>query len=225
MKKLFEKKPLVISLIGMSGRGKSYWSKKLAKYGFRRICCDDLIEQDLAVELKKHGVSGINDMAHWMGHPYEKRFKRNQLLYLNSEIRNMIKIIDQLKQFPNENIVIDTTGSVIYTGNSIMKSLKKYSLVIHLETPMAIIPRMLKKFIEDPKPVIWQNMFRKHKNETNEEALHRCYLRLLDQRIKLYDKYADVVLKHKLTGDNNFTTKNFIGFVENADKKKRISLV
>ena len=218
MKTINKKETLVISLIGMSGSGKSYLSKKLAGKGFRLVCCDDFIEQDLACELKKHG-KGIRNVANWMGHPYEKRFKRNQSRYLNSEINNMRKIIDKLKMGVDENVVIDTTGSVIYTGSLIMRSLKKHSLVIYLESPVSVFKEMLKKFMEDPKPVIWKDTFSKNKNETNEEALRRCYQKLLRQRVKLYKKYADVIMRHKKRTSPDFTVEDFVLFIERARKK------
>ncbi len=207
----------------MSGSGKSRWSKKLAERGFRRICCDDIIEQDLSSELKKHGAKGIRDVARWMGHPYEERFKRNQKMYLNSEIRNMRKIIDRLKRGMEEDIVIDTTGSVIYTGDLIMKELKRYSLVIYMETPMSALPEMLRIFMEKPKPVVWKNMFRKNKDETDKEALRRCYSKLLRQRIKLYKKYADTVLSYKIRRSSDFSVGSFIRFAKRAMKRKRVS--
>ena len=36
-----------LSLIGMSNSGKSYWSKKLEDYGFKRFSSDDYIEEIL----------------------------------------------------------------------------------------------------------------------------------------------------------------------------------
>lgn len=223
MERTEKRQPLVITLIGMSGSGKSRWSKKLAEKGFRRICCDDLIEKDLTSELKKHGAKGIQDVARWMGHPYEERFERNQAMYLNSEIRNMRKIVDQLKRGIGEDIIIDTTGSVIYTGDLVIKELKKVSLIIYLETPMSALPEMLRIFMEKPKPVIWKNMFRKNKNETDEEALKRCYPKLLRQRIELYKKYADAILSYKARRSPGFTADSFIRFAERALKKKKAS--
>jgi len=214
MERVEKRKPLVITLVGMSGSGKSCWSKKLAKRGFRRICLDDLIEKDLSSELEKYGAKGIQDVARWMGLPYEGRFERNQAMYLNSEIRNMRKIIDRLKRGVEEDTVIDTTGSVIYTGNSIRKSLKRYSLVIYMETPMSALWEMLRIFMEKPKPVIWKNMFRKNKNETDEQALRQCYPKLLRQRIKLYKKYADVIMRYRLKNRPAFAVDDFIRFVK-----------
>jgi len=44
---------MTISLVGMSGTGKTYWSKQLESKGFKRFCCDDLIGEKLGTVLKK----------------------------------------------------------------------------------------------------------------------------------------------------------------------------
>jgi len=75
----------IISLIGMSGAGKTYWSKKLAKTGFDRICVDNIIEEKLAPSLRKLGFLGIQDMAIWMGQPYEQYYQTRAGEYLNQE--------------------------------------------------------------------------------------------------------------------------------------------
>lgn len=223
MKKDIRKEPLIISLIGMSGSGKSRWSKKLVEKGFRRICCDDLIEQDLAPEMKRRGFKGIRDVARWMGHPYDRRFSRNQSMYLKSEMKVMKGIINMLKKRPDENIVIDTTGSVIYVGSSIMKSLRRYSLVIYLETPMSILPEMLRLFREKPKPVIWNGMFYRRSGETDQEALIRCYSELLRKRIASYARYADATLSYRRKMRPDFTTDDFLRFVQEMAKKKSLA--
>lgn len=222
-KKVSDKeKPLVISLIGMSCSGKSRWSKKLAEKGFDRFCCDDLIEKELAKELKKCGACGIKDVANWMGHPYEERSPKNQQLYLDAEIKIMKKILEKLKKGVKKNTVIDTTGSVIYTGEKILKDLRKYSLIIYMETPASMLPEMFRRFIEKPKPVVWGNIFSKKKNETNEKALVRCYPKLLHYRRGLYKKYSDVILKYAIRRAEYFTEEKFIQFAEKAMERKKL---
>ena len=55
-----------LSLIGMSGSGKSHWSKKLTAYGFKAFHCDDLIEELLTEDLL--GADGIPlSVGEWMG--------------------------------------------------------------------------------------------------------------------------------------------------------------
>lgn len=207
----------------MSGSGKSRWSKKLAELGFYRICCDDLIEKDLFPELKKHGFKGIEDVARWLGQPYEECFEKNQSLFLESETRVMKKVISELKKGFNRNTVVDATGSVIYTGDDIIKSLKKYSLVIYLETPKSVLEEMLEIFVRKPKPVIWGNAFSRKKGETNKKALERSYSKLLHRRSRLYKKYADTTLSYEIRRHPDFTIDDFIRFSEKEAKKKEAS--
>ena len=48
--------PLRLALVGMSGAGKSFWTKKLATEGWTTISCDDLIEEKLASRLRRAGI-------------------------------------------------------------------------------------------------------------------------------------------------------------------------
>src|SRR5258708_35980370 len=62
-------KPLRLALIGMSGSGKTFWTKRLAEAGRPSISCHDQIEKRLASRLAVGGVAGINGVAAWMGVP------------------------------------------------------------------------------------------------------------------------------------------------------------
>ena len=62
-------KPLRLALIGMSGAGKTFWTKKLAASRYPAVTCDDRIEQKLAPRLAAGGYAGINGVAAWMGWP------------------------------------------------------------------------------------------------------------------------------------------------------------
>ena len=166
---------MIISLIGMSGSGKTYWSKKLAQNGFTRICVDDLIENKLFSNLLKMGYQGIAGVAKWMGQPYEPKFKENQSYYLKAEKQIMQKILSQIKSNSfgyrvAKNIVIDTTGSVIYLGSGIGLALKKYTTVVYLKIAKSEQDEMFKQYLKDPKPVIWGASCRKSKGERNEAA-------------------------------------------------------
>src|SRR5260370_1703502 len=62
-------KPLRLALIGMSGAGKTFWTKKLTAAGYPGVSCDDRIEQKLAPRLAAGGHTGINGVAAWVGLP------------------------------------------------------------------------------------------------------------------------------------------------------------
>src|SRR5258708_19610374 len=69
MQETHGEKPLRLALIGMSGSGKTFWTKRLAEAGRPSISCDDQIEQRLASRLAVGGFARINGVAAWMGWP------------------------------------------------------------------------------------------------------------------------------------------------------------
>src|SRR3989338_8760559 len=118
-----------ISLIGMSNSGKSYLSRKLKDEGFYRIGCDDIIERKLDLD-------GIHNVASWMGMPYERRYRQRSARYLEMEVKTMSEVLQQVSELsPDDNLVIDTTGSVIYTGDHILRQLALKTTVIYLDIP------------------------------------------------------------------------------------------
>src|SRR5258708_37893801 len=71
-------KPLRLALIGMSGAGKTFWTKKLAAAEYPAVSCDDRIEQKLAPRLAAGGYAGINGVAAWMGWPESATYGRRE---------------------------------------------------------------------------------------------------------------------------------------------------
>lgn len=205
-----------ISLIGMSGSGKTYWSKKLEEKGFKRFCCDDLIEEKLGKELKHLGYSGIAGVSRWMGQPYDKQYEQTSNQYLDFEKEVMNQVLSFVeKADENENIVIDTTGSVIYTGDEILKKLTKLTKVIYLETPASVKEEMYQLYLKDPKPVIWGESFNKQNNESDMDALARCYPELLAFRTKQYEKLSDITLDYHMLRKSDTTLEKFIKLISN----------
>src|SRR5260221_5463804 len=78
-------KPLRLALIGMSGAGKTFWTKKLAASPHPAVSCDDRIEQKLAPRLAAGGYAGINGVAAWMGWPDSATYTERESEYLAEE--------------------------------------------------------------------------------------------------------------------------------------------
>lgn len=204
-----------LALIGMSGSGKSYWSKKLEQMGFRRFCCDDLIEAKLERELKGLGYSGIQDVAKWMGQPFEEQYPRTSQLYVDFEkevMGEVMRIVERAND--KENIVIDTTGSVIYTGREILYTLSSLAKIVYLDTPVSVKQEMYTLYMQDPKPVIWGNIFVKSPEETNSQALAACYPKLLEYRTKEYEKIADITFNYQRLHEEKYTINSFIEAIQ-----------
>jgi shikimate kinase len=125
----------------------------------------------------------------------------------------LIEILGYLespKNNPEENIVVDTTGSVIYTGEEILRKLCRYTTVVYLPTPPEVQEQLLKAYISKPHPMLWKDSFSKEPSETNEDALARCYPRLLFARERLYDRYADVKIGYYRRNEKGFRVSDFL---------------
>ena len=201
-----------LSLVGMSGSGKSYWSKKLSKSGFRRYCCDDLIAARLVMDLgKKHG--SIGTVGKWMGFPFEPQYKEREAKYLACETEVMSQILGELakaEDHPGKNIVVDTTGSVIYTSEAILARLRDCTIVVHLSTPLEIQKVKLDSYIRKPRPVLWRDLFMRKPGETNEQALARCYPLLLASRETQYKNLAHVTISYYRHRTGRFGVEDFL---------------
>lgn len=204
-----------LSLIGMSGSGKSYWSMKLAEQGFRRFCCDDLITAELAPELRKPDGT-VMSLGEWMGFPYESCYEEREDKYLACEIEVLRRILEYLEHpesIPDEDLVIDTTGSVIYTGENIIAGLRRHTTVVQIATPPEVQEQMLKAYVVNQRPVLWRGFFSIQPDKTNEEALAYCYPGLLAARERLYERYSHVTIDYYQTNEPGFGVHDLLELI------------
>lgn len=201
-----------LSLTGMSGSGKSFWSERLVRRGFTRFCCDDLIAARLAPRLSGKGDS-IAQLGEWMGFPFQPGYEEREAEYLSLERETMAEALRMLKADPGsgtENIVIDTTGSVIYTGPEILAELRRLTTIVHLATPLAVQNGMLESYLSFPRPVLWRGMYTRIPPETDEQALARCYRELLARRERLYREFADLTVDYFKHRGTEFGIEEFL---------------
>src|ERR1700732_5597727 len=180
-----------LALVGMSGSGKTFWTRKLAAAGWKSVCCDDLIEQRLAPRLAAGGYSGINGVAAWMGWPNSVTYMQREAEYLAEEIAVMDEFLNNLeKDSGGTPIVLDTTGSVIYAQNNILMRLRRQMTVVHLANTEDEQRILVERYLNDPKPVLWRGTFHVKDQEMPRETVARCYPLLIAARSKSYETLA-----------------------------------
>lgn len=201
----------------MSGSGKSYWAKQLESKGFRRFSIDEILEEKLSDGLKHLGYSGINDLAKWMRQPYEDRYAATSRTYLDYEKKAMLETLHfiEMQNNEHENIVIDTTGSVIYLDEEILEKLSNLTKVVYLDTPASVKQEMYELYKKEPKPVIWGESFYQKNGESPVTALARCYPELLAFRTKQYEKLADITMDYHTLHDTGYSFDKFIEKIKN----------
>jgi hypothetical protein len=180
-----------LALVGMSGSGKTFWTRKLAVAGWTAVSCDDLIEKKLAPRLAAGGYAGINGVAAWMGWPDSPTYAERETEYLAEEIAVVDEYLRALEADPSgKPMVLDTTGSVIYAQNNILMRLRRQMTVVHLASTEQEQQLLVSRYLNDPKPVLWRGTFHVKDQESPRETVARCYPLLIAGRRKSYETLA-----------------------------------
>ena len=186
----YSNKPLRLALVGMSGAGKSHWTTHIAAAGYPAISCDTQIENRLKPALETGGYSGINGVAAWMGWPHLPTYAEREAAYLSEEIAVLDEVLTSLEKNPGRDLVLDTTGSVIYVGNHLLHRLRKQMLVVFLAASRDEQELLIQRYLEDPKPVLWRGAFQARPGEDPKETVARCYPALIGARRQSYEAIA-----------------------------------
>jgi shikimate kinase len=174
---------MILSLIGMSNVGKTHWSRKLEALGFVRYGCDDEIER----------VLGVDDLAAWMGFPDSPTYRAREKEYLDAEVSVMRSVLDRLDGIAVD-VVIDTTGSVVYLGDGLLDELRARTKIVYLRASDGAVAAMAEKYFACPKPVVWGDAFIPSTDEARDETLRRCYPALLAWRDERYARLAHLTI-------------------------------
>ena len=209
-----------LALIGMSGAGKSYWSKKMEEKGYRWYNCDDMIAERLGLELTGIGNSTLR-LAKWMGQPFSEGYIEAEKHYLELEKAVLEHICCELEQTTEISVpvVVDTTGSLIYLPKNLLNRLRALTKMVHLKLPEEKHEQLFENFINDPKPIIWEGKFRPRKGETIQNALRRCYKELLSYRNERYSLIADYDLDYSFHHSPDREVDELLDMMERSFEK------
>ena len=209
------------TLIGMSGVGKSHWSKKVEALGYLRYSCDELIAERLGAELGKKGKATLT-LAKWMGQPYSKGYQDAEALYLELESNVITQICDDLEHGSKKDkpVVVDTTGSLIYLEETLLKRLRKLTRTVLLNVPVDKHEELFATYLQDPKPVIWNGKYLPSEGEIPQKSLSRCYRELLSFRNKRYALMSDFQLDYSFHHSSGTTVEDVLELVGSSLKQK-----
>tara|TARA_B100000945_G_scaffold316197_1_gene316678 strand:- start:5783 stop:6457 length:675 start_codon:yes stop_codon:yes gene_type:complete len=204
-----------LALIGMSGAGKSYWSKKMKAKGYRWYNCDDMIAERLGPKLIGNGKTTLK-LAKWMGQPFSEGYIKAEKIYLELEEAVVEQICYELENSVaiNNPAVVDTTGSLIYLQKKLLHRLRALTKMVYLRLPEEKYDQLFENFINDPKPVIWKYKFNPLEGESSQNALRRCYKDLLAFRNERYSSLADNVLDYSFHHSPNRKVDEFLELTE-----------
>jgi hypothetical protein len=211
----------------MSGTGKTFWAKRLAASGHQSISCDDRIEERLRPDLVSDGHTGTSGVAAWMGWPNSSTYLQREADYLGAEIAALDEVLTELERDPNRELVLDTTGSVIYTGNHVLMRLRRQMTIVYLAASPQEQQLLIERYLNDPKPVLWRGAFQPKNGETPHETVARCYPTLVAARRQSYEALAHCILTvadlHTISatsGDEGHDAASFLNRIRSQIEKK-----
>lgn len=209
---------MILSLIGMSNSGKTRWAKRLeVKQGFVRFSCDDMIAKELEKRYPEIDLTDMDAFAAWMGMPFDPGYHEREAAYLAQEETVLEEILKKIPLLLREasgvvtsDIVIDTTGSVIYLPPSVLDALSRLSKVVYLDVGEAQMDQMRARFFSHPKPLVWSKAFNVQQGEPHDQALIRCYPELLRFREGRYRALAHVTVPYAMRQNPGFDLYAFL---------------
>jgi shikimate kinase len=186
----------IVTLVGMSGVGKSYQAERLALAGWAHHDCDAAIAARLSsLVTPVAGEAPVIALGRWMGMPYADGHFDRERRYLELEQQATSEALDRAEASQHERPqLIDTTGSVLYLERALLDRLRRASRVVYLRTPPEAHAEMRARYLGEPKPVIWGSAWAPRDGERDEDALARCYSDLLAERDARYLALAHVVV-------------------------------
>ena len=165
---------------------------------------------------RKLGFSGVIpfDMHQWVGYPDEESYTENAKIYLRTEEEIMHNLLDYVENASNkEDIVIDSTGSVIYMPDMILERLKKLTKIIYLDITSQEFDSMLKYYLEHPVAIIWNDQFQQIPGETRQETFKRCHPKLIHSREKQYKDLMHFSMPSVFHRSTETTVETFLQFL------------
>ena len=214
-------KPLRLALVGMSGTGKTFWTKKLAASGYPAVSCDDRVEEKLASRLASGAYAGINGVAAWMGWPDSPAYAERESEYLTEEIHMLDEVLTDLEKQPEKSLVLDTTGSVIYTGNNLLIRLRRQMTIVYLAASAEEQQLLITRYLSDPKPVLWRGAFQPKASETPQETVARCYPALIAARRRSYEALAHCTLQIASLHDGSMDAAALLKMIQHKTESPR----
>ncbi|GJL85263.1 MAG: hypothetical protein DHS20C02_10380 [Micavibrio sp.] len=154
-----------ITLIGMSGVGKSYLADKMAGWGWISYSCDDLISTKyLKNEFEGGDVDAMDALSRFVGRIgnsekgglVREEFKRRQQLYYDAEcqaLRDMLAVLEEAHGQQN-SFINDSAGSLCEIEDTeLIASIGKKTLFVYLKVGQEDYKGLLQRAFEHPKPL------------------------------------------------------------------------
>ena len=151
-----------ITLMGMSGVGKTHLSRHLAEWGWVHYSCDVEIGRELlGEEIQAKNLSRLTEFLGLPGDPAKggialEEFKRRQSLYIAAEIIALDALGNVIPKAGGRHLVNDSTGSLCeITQEQVIKDLAARTHIVYIESSPQEVDELLRRAQVNPKPLYY----------------------------------------------------------------------
>jgi hypothetical protein len=153
-----------VTLMGMSGVGKSYLAQKLAGLGWAQYGCDEQIGSRFLTEAVAQTTGDLAAFLGKIGNPAKGgldplEFRRRQQLYYEAECASL-EAAKQALQSTHRDFILDSTGSLCeITDETLLADLGGRTLFVYIKASAAEEGEILRRAEEFPKPLYFPPAF------------------------------------------------------------------
>lgn len=153
-----------ITLMGMSGVGKSYFSMKLAEWGWHSYSCDVEIGKDLLGvenELQPDDIRILMEYLGLLGDPSKggilmKEFIKRQKFYKISEMLTLLRLYQRIDKCEEDFFVNDSTGSLCeITDEDVIDYVGDVTKIVYIKASGEEEAELLQRAQDYPKPIYY----------------------------------------------------------------------
>src|SRR5207245_10949924 len=141
--------------------------------------------------------------------------------YLAVEIRTLDEVLTALEKQPQQSLVLDTTGSVIYAGNNLLMRLRRQMTIVYLAASAAEQQLLIERYLNDPKPVLWRGAFQPKTGEKPRDTVGRCYPALMSARRQSYEALTHCTLQVAALRDGTLDAAAFLKMIQEKMRDTR----
>jgi shikimate kinase len=209
--------------IGMSGIGKSHWTKQLSQIGFSTIDCDAEVIKEVSKQAQMP-FSTLSEAGTWLQLPHQEGYENREALFMKCEKQVIEQLLDTKfnnlvnnnleKHIENSRYIVDMGGSVIYTGDEVLAKLKNNLLLIFFDASEEVYEQMLASYFANPCPVLWKGQFKQQEGQSIADTFSSCYANLINYRRKMYLELADIVIPYNVHRQANWKAEDFLAWIE-----------
>ena len=150
----------------------------------------------------------------WRGLPYEERYRNNESVQIQNEQEVMESVCNELSKYRTENVVVDTSGSLVYIDESVLRRLCDLTRCAYIVADKEQEAELYNDEVIFRRPLVWGRAYIPEKGESPEQAMRRCFPKLIAWRAHEYSRWATLSIPYYVLRHDDMTVDSFAHLIK-----------